>query len=568
MYHIFVAVSMAMSQNHLGDDALKHFIVKEYQHNLEKKNTETKANVAGKEVVKIEEVKANVAGKEVVKIEEVKADKLINNLANSNIKINESKGLNPKTTEDILKNLRKEETKRKRELTKLEKENLESLGLDPAGGEFASESETNKNSANVSVDSDFSSAKNKAKVEVKKVDPKSELKVEVKANPKVETKTEVKPELKKVDDKINQDQKDKSVIIIPDLTTKVTITDSKSEEKNSKISEEKDKNVEKKSEEKTVSDATSPESLAAIKEKISNSQNLSNSASEIKNETNAESQALKTPAQLAKEAKIKARADALKAKEDKKQLKLANLRKEYLEEFSKTIDLKQDSDFTIPKKKVLPKFIVYSIPEPLLERSKSVENRHNPDLVTQAEHINFMFDSIAKNRMDDFRSLYDIIRNPNIINSKGDTLLIFAIFMQRYEAIAALLSNGANPNLKNQLGYTPLNTSIEMSDYIATELLVMSGANLKYADSFGINYLMQAIKVGYFPIVDFLIEAGMNINLSDHDGFTALDFAIRNNDKILIKYLQKLGAKTGVDTKKQNIRKDKTLIEELQNRWK
>ncbi len=236
--------------------------------------------------------------------------------------------------------------------------------------------------------------------------------------------------------------------------------------------------------------------------------------------------------------------ERIKKQEANKRLKLAKLRKEYLDEFALNLESGVNNKFTIPPKKVLPRFIGYNVPRPLLERPKSQANKHHPNLPNRQENIDFAFQAIARDKNDNFRALFNLINDPNIRNAKGDTFLTFAILMQRYEIVSFLLANGANPDLRNSLGYTPMNIAIEMQDSGSVSLLTNMGADIKFADYFGVNYLMQAVRVGSLPIVEFFIRRGVDINAIDEIGLTALDIAYRSQKEVIAQYLRNSGAKT------------------------
>ena len=150
----------------------------------------------------------------------------------------------------------------------------------------------------------------------------------------------------------------------------------------------------------------------------------------------------------------------------------------------------------IPKRKIPPKFISDSVPPPLLNRFKGQENKHHPFYISYSEKVNLMFQAIKDGRIDDFNSILNLVEDPNIKNSLGDTLLTFAILMRKYGAISSLIVKGADPNLANNLGYTPLNIAIEMGDYKAASMLIDVGnAKINFIDDLGVTYLMQATRV-------------------------------------------------------------------------
>ncbi len=257
-------------------------------------------------------------------------------------------------------------------------------------------------------------------------------------------------------------------------------------------------------------------------------------------------------------------------KQRQKAEKIENLRQKYLQ--------KDDSDIyngitnyqiissIVPKEKVPPKFLNSEIAPPLLIRYKSPDNKHHPAIVSNAEKIDFMFKAVAENRIDEFNALYSQIKNPNIKNSYGDTLLTLAVLMRRHDAISSLLAKGANPDAKNDLGYTPLNIAIEMADYKAAETLIDMGAKVNLIDELGRTYLMQSSRVGSLQITDLLIRKGVDVNAEDRNGVTALAIALKYKKDIIAKYLLKYGAKSWI--KKDFIEDDTPMINDLFDKWK
>ncbi len=273
-----------------------------------------------------------------------------------------------------------------------------------------------------------------------------------------------------------------------------------------------------------------------------------------------------------REERIAKRRALSELKQQQKIQKLEALRQRYLQQGEgddvyEGISHYQLMSKIIPQKKIPPKFFGNEVPPPLLNRFRSFDNKHHPIIISNSEKIDFMFKSIAENRIDDFNSIFNLINDPNIKNSFGDTLLTFAILMRRHDAVSSLISKGADPDLANNLGYTPLNIAIEMVDYKSASILIDIGdANVNFIDDLGRTYLMQGARVGSLPITDLLINKGVDVNIADKGGVTALAIAYKHKKDIVAKYLLKYGAKSWV--KKNYIDDDTSMIEDLFNKWK
>ncbi|MFT6332225.1 MAG: hypothetical protein ACJAW3_000555 [Lentimonas sp.] len=270
----------------------------------------------------------------------------------------------------------------------------------------------------------------------------------------------------------------------------------------------------------------------------------------------------------AKEQKIAAK---LKEKQRLRRKKIEELRKQYIEyEYDEnSYEGVDDYGFIskiVPKEKVSSRFIGNKVPPPILSRFRGQQNRHHPFVMNYAEKAKFVFQAIAENRIADFNSMYSLLQKPNIKNSQGDTLLTFAVLMQKYDAISSILSKGANPDLTNGFGYSPLNIAIEMNDFRSAKLLVDMGANINLTDSLKRTYLMQSSRMGALLIVDLLIRKGVDIDAFDTNGLTALSVAYKNNQEIVAKYLLKHRAKSYSNKSYRN--EGTPMVDELFNKWR
>jgi hypothetical protein len=269
-------------------------------------------------------------------------------------------------------------------------------------------------------------------------------------------------------------------------------------------------------------------------------------------------------------------------KQNERLKKLNKLRRQYLIKFdskeSSQFNNQEDGDFSddnvkiIPIKREINKFILYETPAPpILDKYRTRDNVNIPIVLGEAEKIEILFKAITDS--DDvsyFKSIYNSYRDigkSNAKNNSGDTILTYAILLQRHSVVASILSLGANPNMPNSLGYTPLGIAIEVGDEVSLKLLLTNGANINYVDAFGRTYLMHAARVGFLPAVDLLISKGVvDVNAMDNDGFTSLAIAYRHKKDVIVKFLLKHGAQTWVE--KPYDSSSQSLIKELNDRWK
>lgn len=267
-----------------------------------------------------------------------------------------------------------------------------------------------------------------------------------------------------------------------------------------------------------------------------------------------------------------ARFEADKKRKEKSR-KLNILREKYLLEVNeKNEGIKkdpfiEDDERIIPAKKDISKFTSDEPPPPqLLTKYRDSNNKHIPVYLTQEENVKILFSTIKNGGIDFFNSAYKNVKDPNVKNSFGDTILTYSVLMQKYPIIASALANGANPNILNDIGYTPINLAIELQDIKSLQLLVDNNADVNYRDGFGRTYLMEAVHVGFLPAVELLLSKNLDVNAMDNNGMTALSIAYRYKKEIIVKYLLKHGAKTWVE--KEYIPESQSMIEELENRFK
>lgn len=256
-------------------------------------------------------------------------------------------------------------------------------------------------------------------------------------------------------------------------------------------------------------------------------------------------------------------------KQAEKLKKFQELRRRYLIENNENEidDAINSEEKILPHKKDLNPFLNEEMPAlPILNRYRTAENIHIPIILTVKERADLLFSMISSADVLAFNEAYKDVRNPNVKNALGDTILTYSLLLRRYPITASIIEKGADLNMPNKLGYTPLSIAIELLDFKSFEMLANNKADLNELDNFGRSYLMQASRVGFLSAVDFLVTHGADINLMDNDGFTALAVAYRHKQEVIVQYLLKHGAKTWIE--KPYDPKSQSLIQELESRWK
>jgi len=104
------------------------------------------------------------------------------------------------------------------------------------------------------------------------------------------------------------------------------------------------------------------------------------------------------------------------------------------------------------------------------------------------------------------------------VNSKGDTLLLFAISNQLVDTANALLDGGASATVKDKAGDTALH--------------IIAKVGSKFGESDETN-----------DLIDKLISKGCDVNAEDNDGDTAVDIAIKIGNTGISDHLKASGGK-------------------------
>lgn len=242
---------------------------------------------------------------------------------------------------------------------------------------------------------------------------------------------------------------------------------------------------------------------------------------------------------------------------------LEKLRKKYLITSPKK---SLSEKIILPKRKVINPFISEELPAPpILDSYRTKDNIHIPTFLSLDKRIKNLFETISQGDVAFFNSAYQDVKNPNIRNDLGDTLLTYSLLTQQHAIAASLISKGADVNIPNNLGYTPMDIVIELKDLQNFELLINNKADIHFVDKFGRTYLFHASRLGFLSAVEALVRRGIDINAIDKDGFSALDIAYKNKRELIVQYLLKNGAKTWIEKPFDPTKK--SLIKKLENRW-
>lgn len=133
----------------------------------------------------------------------------------------------------------------------------------------------------------------------------------------------------------------------------------------------------------------------------------------------------------------------------------------------------------------------------------------------------------------------------NVVDADGDTPLGAAVFKGDYRLLKRLLDLGADPNLR--VGKPPLSMAASRGDLAALHLLLARGAGVNRVDEEGTTALMTAVQNGQAGAVVLLLEKGADPNLATPQGDTALSLALDAEQESCAALLEEVGAKGGKD---------------------
>ncbi|GEM_PF-4474681 len=129
----------------------------------------------------------------------------------------------------------------------------------------------------------------------------------------------------------------------------------------------------------------------------------------------------------------------------------------------------------------------------------------------------------------------------NVVDSSGETALMYAVRMENLLAVSFLVGNGANVNFSLKAARsqeTPLSVAIFNRENVGRELRMKEGSYTRFDT---VNFLRFAADLG---IIDTLLKAGANANVPSNvdTGLSFLHIAARECDTTIVRLLLKHGA--------------------------
>lgn len=163
------------------------------------------------------------------------------------------------------------------------------------------------------------------------------------------------------------------------------------------------------------------------------------------------------------------------------------------------------------------------------------------------------------------------------LDTKGEndkTILTLACMHEDIQMVKLLVKYGANINIPTKDGFMPISFPIIKGNYQLVKYLIEAGADINFIDNGGFSPLLSALSVHesivfdgeeeigvinkvtlksylskvpktYNKIAKLLIDNGADVNyVNKQEGYTPYSFALKSNNKEMMTYLIKNGAKT------------------------
>ncbi|XP_078575954.1 putative ankyrin repeat protein RF_0580 [Branchiostoma floridae x Branchiostoma japonicum] len=174
--------------------------------------------------------------------------------------------------------------------------------------------------------------------------------------------------------------------------------------------------------------------------------------------------------------------------------------------------------------------------------------------------FNFLWQAGFKNHLDIVREL---IRAGADVNwrqpSTGDTLLMFAVKMQKEELVCTLLEECDPPsdvNLPNSCFEIPLHAAVDAGNVDLVQILLQSRAKINFKNVDGDTPLHYAVKHDNKEIASILLDSGCRSDIANDKGLTCLHLAAMGNNMDLVQLLVKAGCDANARDKAKKFPQD------------
>jgi ankyrin repeat protein len=135
--------------------------------------------------------------------------------------------------------------------------------------------------------------------------------------------------------------------------------------------------------------------------------------------------------------------------------------------------------------------------------------------------------AINKDSVETLKGLLDNLKDINMKDKDGRTLLFYAILTHNYDIVELLISHNCDLNIRDNLGWTPLHYAVQEDLLEITKLLLDKKADINIVDNYGNTPISRAVfnSRGRGEIILLLRAYNANPNIKNNSGVSAIDLA-------------------------------------------
>lgn len=150
----------------------------------------------------------------------------------------------------------------------------------------------------------------------------------------------------------------------------------------------------------------------------------------------------------------------------------------------------------------------------------------------------YMFDAVYKNDVDDLQFLIENGGDVNLISTKGNPLIQYALILEHNESFTELLNANSDLSLENSEGLTTVQYCTQNLDYKhLEEIFAFNYYVVNAKNSIGETSLFTAVKADKKEMISFLLLYPADVNIRNNDGYTILHKAVDMNNGELCQFL-------------------------------
>ena len=150
----------------------------------------------------------------------------------------------------------------------------------------------------------------------------------------------------------------------------------------------------------------------------------------------------------------------------------------------------------------------------------------------------YMFDAVFNNDVEDLHFLIEHGGDVNLISTKGNPLIQYALILEHKESFTELLNANSDLSLENSEGLTTVQYCTQNLDYKhLEEIFEFNYYTINLKNSAGETALFTAVKAAKKEMISFLLLYPADVNLKNNKGLTILHKAVDMNNSELCQFL-------------------------------